>query len=198
MPTSTRTPHPLPCRRGRCPRPTEVPLGDIDPRLSGRFRMLTAACRQAALQHHRRPSLELVGGGVHDAPLHRAVPQGDFLALCAHSVDKRQPLQGLRNALGLVVGRGALTPPRTVAHRPSPPSDEGGGKNRRFLTEGENDYPSVFLLCKNPAPLTRGAKAPTARSSTGAKLNNLYYPTNPSPVKAWAVALWKKLRYTVE
>ena len=26
-------------------------------------------------------------------------------------------------------------------------------------TEGENDYPSVFLLRKNPAPLTRGAKA---------------------------------------
>ena len=31
------------------------------------------------------------------------------------------------------------------------------------LTEGENDYPSVFLLRKNPAPLTRGAKAPTAQ-----------------------------------
>ena len=31
------------------------------PRLSGNFRMLTAACRQAALQHRRRPSLELVG-----------------------------------------------------------------------------------------------------------------------------------------
>ena len=47
-----------------------------------------------ALQHHRRPSLELVGGGVHDAPLHRAV-------------DKRQPLQRLLNAPGLIVGRDA-------------------------------------------------------------------------------------------
>ena len=108
----------------------------IDPRLSGHFRMLTAACRQAALQHHRRPSLELVGGGVHDAPLHRAVPQGDFLALCAHSVDKRRPLQGLRNALGLVVGRGALTPPRTVAHRPLAPLVRGAGFLRSKKTEG--------------------------------------------------------------
>ena len=42
-----------------------------------------------------RPALDLVGGGVHDAPFQRAAPQGDFLALCAHSVDKRQPLQVL-------------------------------------------------------------------------------------------------------
>ena len=31
------------------------------------------------------------------------------------------------------------------------------------LTEGENDYPSVSPIGE-PAPLTRGAKAPTART----------------------------------
>ena len=55
-------------RRAGCPRPTEVPLGDIPPRLFERFRMLTAGCGHPALQHHRRPSLNLVGGGVYDAP----------------------------------------------------------------------------------------------------------------------------------
>ena len=74
----------------------------IDPHLSGHFPMLTAARGQAALQHHRRLSLELVGGGVYDAPFQRAV-------------DKRQPLQGLQNALGLVVGAAICRPPSTDA-----------------------------------------------------------------------------------
>ena len=141
-------------------------------RLSECCRMLTAACRQAALQHHRRPSLELVGGGVHDAPLHRAVPQGDFLALCAHSVDKRQPLQGLRNALGLVVGGGALTPPRTVAHRPlAPLSGELDFCEAKRL-RGSRSLPPSFACGKSHLPRQREARPfgqpapPQAQNST--------------------------------
>ena len=52
--------------------------------------MLTAACGQAALQHHRRSSLELAGRR------------------------ERRPLQGLRNALGLIVGADAHIDPHTA------------------------------------------------------------------------------------
>ena len=107
------------CRAG-CPRPTEVPLGDIPPRLSECCRMLTAGCGHPALQQNRGRFANHVGGGVYDAPFQRAVPQGrdspqrgemspqgdreeggHFLALCAHSVDKRQPLQVLPRPLAI-------------------------------------------------------------------------------------------------
>ena len=55
--------------------------------------------------------------------------------------------------LGVIHTKGAPVRPRLPLTR------EVSAK----LTEGENDYPSVFLLRKNPAPLTRGAKAPTAQ-----------------------------------
>ena len=60
------------------------------PRLPPHFRMLTAACGQAALQHHRRPSLELAGRR------------------------KRRPLQRLLNALGLIVGGDAHIAPPSI------------------------------------------------------------------------------------
>ena len=89
--------------------------------------------RGSPLQQDRGRSVSPVGGGVHDAPLQRAVPQGrdspqrgemspqgdregggHFLALRAHSVDKRQPLQHYR---GLFRGlcRGGFNRPRRGA-----------------------------------------------------------------------------------
>ena len=67
------------------------------PRLSNCCRMLTAGCGHPALQHRKRPSLELVGAGA-----------------CRQPADagrrERRPLQGLQNALSLIVGVDAHTP----------------------------------------------------------------------------------------
>ena len=83
-------------------------------------------------------SAEFVGGGVYDAPLQRAVPQGDFLALRAHRVDKRQPLRQHRGLSGEFVGADAhIGPPSNIRqHSDSSPlsfavlssSPKGGAK----------------------------------------------------------------------
>ena len=82
---------------------------------------------------------------------------------------KRRPLQDLQNALGLIVGADIIRPRRVSAlaslsyalraafggcatHAHCGGCDEGGGKNRRFLTEGENNYPSVSLAADSSSP----------------------------------------------
>ena len=92
-----------------------------------------------------------------DAPFQRAVPQGDFLALRAHSVDKRQPLQVLGRAACGVVGRPAYRPPSTYGSA----SVDGGSMWASTPTIGQGvRWFSVSIPpsspSANPPPFTQG------------------------------------------
>ena len=179
----------LPFRRGRCPRPTEVPLGDIDPPSIGNLPYVDGPMWASAPTNSTEAPCHVVGRGVPQGHLFRYAPR-------APSPRRRLTMAILMNRGGLRAGRptnsieGFLIccrgrcPHRPAVYRTAPWVDGGAhGPRPTNSIEGSLRFrragctPRAFVTLRSTGTLTpppsigklpyvarRGTRAPPYKS----------------------------------